>query len=42
MYVFGGEFTSPNQEKFHHFKVGGGCHPKPAQHCMANMGVANA
>lgn len=22
MYVFGGEFTSPNQERFHHFKVG--------------------
>lgn len=21
MYVFGGEFTSPNQERFHHFKV---------------------
>jgi hypothetical protein len=20
MYVFGGEFTSPNQERFHHFK----------------------
>lgn len=25
MYVFGGEFTSPNQERFHHFKVGWLC-----------------
>lgn len=24
MYVFGGEFTSPNQERFHHYKVGCG------------------
>lgn len=23
MLVFGGEFTSPNQERFHHYKVGG-------------------
>ena len=24
LYVFGGEFTSPNQERFHHYKARGG------------------